>query len=414
MLQSTLFPRTGRQPPRGEASVNAQLLEQAGFIAKMMAGVYAYLPLGLRVLRQIEDVIREGMNALGAQELFLPALQPKELWDKTGRWAGLKDVMYQFRDHSNHEVGLGVTHEEVVADIVRRSVTSYKQLPIALYQIQTKFRHELRPKSGLTRGREFSMKDLYSCHTTQDDCDAFYERVKGAYTAIFQKLGLETRIVEASGGSFSKEYSHEFQVLTDGGEDHVVLCSSCSFAQNREIATAEKDASCPQCGKKTLSTARAIEVGNIFKLGTTYTRSIGALYVDAAGKQQPIVMASYGIGPSRVLGTVVELHHDDRGIVWPESVAPFSVHVIHLGTSKTKFSEAKRLANTLEREGVSVLFDDRCVSAGEKLHDADLLGIPHRVIVSDRTDGEYEYRRRDASTAKRLKLAQLKRTVRPL
>ena len=394
MRQSKLFTKTAKQPPRDETSVNAKLLEQGGFITKLMAGVYCYLPLGYRVLRRIENVIREEMNTLGGQEVFLPALQPRELWEKTGRWAGLKDVMYQFRDHAQRDVGLAITHEEVVADLVRRFVSSYKDLPIAVYQIQTKFRHELRPKSGLTRGREFSMKDLYSGHPSQEDCDAFYERAKESYRKIFRRLGLDARVVEASGGNFSKDISHEFQVFTDAGEDVVFSCSECDYAKNKEIADVGDGDHCPVCPNGTIQMHRAIEVGNIFKLGTKYSSSIGAFFTDEKGTRRPVVMASYGIGPSRVMGTIVEVSHDTNGIIWPQEVAPFTAHLVSLGKSEDVKTAAEQCEKILIQNGIETLFDDRDASPAEKLKDADLLGIPHRIIVSERTKDRYEYRKR--------------------
>lgn len=397
MRQSSLFTKTAKQAPRDETSVNAKLLEQGGFITKLMAGVYCYLPLGYRVLQNIEKIIREEMNALGAQEVFLPALQPKELWEKTNRWNGLKDVMYQFQDHSKREIGLAVTHEEVVADLVRRFVSSYKDLPVAIFQIQTKFRHELRPKSGLTRGREFSMKDLYSGHVSQQDCDEYYEKVKDAYQRTFRRLGLDSHVVEASGGDFSKEYSHEFQVFTDAGEDLVFSCAKCGFAQNKEIAKAQEGDQCPSCKHGTIETHRAIEVGNIFKLGTKYSQGIGAFFTDDQGKKQPVVMASYGIGPSRVMGTIVEVSHDEHGMIWPAAVAPFFVHLLSLGKSPESKKRAETFLLSLERKGIETLYDDRDVSPAEKLKDADLIGIPHRVVISDRTKEDCEYRQRSGS-----------------
>lgn len=395
MRQSSLFTKTAKQAPRDETSMNAKLLEQGGFITKLMAGVYCYLPLGYRVLQNIEKIIREEMNALGAQEVFLPALQPKELWEKTKRWNGLKEVMYQFQDHSKREIGLAVTHEEVVADLVRRFVSSYKDLPVAIFQIQTKFRHERRPKSGLTRGREFSMKDLYSGHVSQKDCDEYYEKVKGTYQRTFRRLGLDTRIVEASGGDFSSEYSHEFQVFTDAGEDLVFSCAKCDFAQNKEIAKAQEGDQCPSCKQGTIEAHRAIEVGNIFKLGTKYSQGIGAFFTDDQGKKQPVIMASYGIGPSRVMGTIIEVSHDEHGMIWPAAVAPFFVHLLSLGKSPESKKRAEALSLSLERKGIETLYDDRDASPAEKLKDADLLGIPHRVVISDRTKEDFEYRQRN-------------------
>ncbi|MBI4414949.1 MAG: hypothetical protein HY566_01780 [Candidatus Kerfeldbacteria bacterium] len=405
MRQSFLFPKTRKEAPRGETSANAQLLERGGFIAKLMAGVYAYLPLGLRVLKKIENIIRREMDALGAQELFLPALQSKELWDATGRWEGLSKVMYQFEDHAGRWTGLAVTHEEVAAELAHRNVKSYKDLPFALYQIQTKFRHELRAKSGLIRGREFSMKDLYSFHAREEDLAKFYDAVKESYLRIFSACGLTARIVEASGGDFSKEYSHEFQVFTDAGEDTVIYCSSCSFAQNAEIASGQKGAPCPQCHSNALSSSRAIEVGNIFKLGTRFSEPIGAHFVDGQGASSPIIMASYGIGPSRVLGTIVEVHHDEKGILWPATVSPFQLHLLALG--KDHMAHATALYDTLTRAHVDVLFDDRESSAGEKFADADLLGIHLRAVVSARTESKIEVQVRGSTKRELLTYEEL-------
>lgn len=406
MKQSQLVTTTQKHPPRDEASINAQLLEQAGFVGKLMAGVYCYLPLGLRVLKNIEVIIREEMNAIGGQELLLPALQPKELWEKSGRWQGLKDVMYQFEDQAGKQVGLAVTHEEVVAEMIRRNVTSYKDLPVAVYQIQTKFRHELRPKSGVTRGREFSMKDLYSCHARQEDCDAYYERVKEAYTKTFSRMGLDALVVEASGGSFSTEYSHEFQVLTPAGEDHIYHCDSCTFAQNKEIVKVKEGDPCPACNTGKITVSRGIEVGNIFKLGTKYTEAIGAAFLTKEGSKQPVVMASYGIGVSRVLGTIVEVHHDKAGMIWPESVAPFAAHLLVLGSNDKVLKRAASLYDSLTKQGIEVLFDDRDVSPGVKLKDADLIGIPHRLVVSERTGDKVEYRKRTAEESEVVPIAE--------
>lgn len=394
MRQSQLFTKTSRQAPAGETSVNAQLLERGGFVAKLMSGVYSYLPLGWRVLTKIANIIRQEMNAVGGQEVLFSALQPKELWDKSGRWQSLKDVMYQFEDHSGKSVGLAITHEEVVADTVRQFVKSYKDLPFALYQIQTKYRHELRPRSGLNRGREFMMKDLYSCHVSQDDCNDYYDRVKTAYTKIFDRLDLKTKIVEASGGEFTDDYSHEFQVLTDVGEDHIFWCDHCAFAQNKEITKVAAGEVCPICGKGKIKESRGIEVGNIFKLGTRFSEATGTMFADRNSKPEPVVMASYGIGVSRAMGTAVEIHHDADGIIWPESIAPYLVHLIRLGDTEAVKKQADKLYHDLTKRGVEVLYDDRETSVGEKFKDSDLIGIPHRLVVSERSGAKFEYRRR--------------------
>lgn len=400
MRQSAFFTKTSKNTSGDDVSINAQYLTRGGFITKLMAGVYSYLPLGVRVLRKIEGVIRDAMNALGGQEVFLPALQPKDVWDTTDRWKGLQDVMYQFRDHAGRDVGLAVTHEEVVATIIRQYVSSYADLPFALYQIQTKFRHEPRPKSGLLRAREFSMKDLYSCHATQGDCDLYYERVKKAYVVLFQRLGLTAHVVEATGGVFSDTFSHEFQVIAETGEDSIVLCKACGWAQNTEYAQGNAKQSCPLC-KEDLHTLNAIEVGNIFKLGTRYSEPLRATYQDAAGRVHPIVMASYGLGVSRVLGTIVEVHHDERGIIWPEAVSPFTAHMVILGKDRSIFKRAEALYKKCEQANIGVLLDDRLrATPAEKLKDADLIGIPHRLVFSERQGERMEYCHRTKKTVR--------------
>ncbi|MFA6198401.1 MAG: aminoacyl--tRNA ligase-related protein [Patescibacteria group bacterium] len=400
MRQSQLFTKTSRQAPAGETSINAQLLERAGFVTKHMAGVYNFLPLGWRVMTKIANIIREEMNAVGGQEVLFTVLQPKELWDKSGRWQGMKEVMYQFEDYSGKPVGLAVTHEEVVADTIKRFVRSYKDLPFALYQIQTKFRHELRAKSGLNRGREFLMKDMYSCHITQDDCDKYYETVMAAYTKIFDRIGLATKIVEASGGDFTDDNTHEWQVLTDVGEDHIFWCDACNFAQNKEIARVKDGDACPNCAKGKIKVSRGIEVGNIFKLGTRYSEAIGVNFADRNSKPEPVVMASYGIGVSRAMGTTVEMHHDANGMIWPESIAPFQVHLIRLGDTEAVKKQADKMYHDLNKRGVEVLYDDRETSAGEKFKDSDLIGIPHRLVVSERSGVKFEYRRRGEQSSR--------------
>ncbi|MFC1663220.1 aminoacyl--tRNA ligase-related protein [Patescibacteria group bacterium] len=390
MKQSKAFIKTLRQPPAGEKSANAKLLEQAGYISKLMAGVYTYLPLGLKVFNNISNIIRKEMYSLGAEELYMPALQPKELWNQTNRWQELSPIMYQFKDNSEHEVGLATTHEETITLIMSDKINSYKDLPFSLFQIQDKFRDEPRARSGLIRGREFSMKDLYSFHADEDDLNKFYDKSKIAYHNIFNNCGLEAIIIEASGGSFTKQYSHEFQVICESGEDKLVYCQNCKFAQNKEIS---KTTECPNCKHK-LNEYRGIEVGNIFKLGTKFSKSLNLNYSDKDGKLHPVVMASYGIGPGRVMATIVEVNHDQDGIIWPTSVAPYELHLLLLSKDKTIIKQAEELYITLS-ENHSILFDDRSVQAGVKLKDSDLIGIPHRLILSDKTTGgKLEYKKR--------------------
>ncbi len=415
MRQSHLFGKTLRDAPKDEPSANARLLEQAGYVEKLMAGVYSYLPLGLRVLKNIEQIIREEMNALGGQELLMPALHPKEIWDATGRWTlyGEEHVMYQFVDSSGRFLGLGPTHEEVVTPLAKRDVMSYRDLPFSLYQFQTKFRSELRAKSGILRGREFLMKDLYSFHATEEDLNEFYEKSKEAYRKIFDRVGIgeQTILTFASGGSFSK-YSHEFQTLTPAGEDTIYICRACKVAINDEII--KEQTTCPSCGapKEKLEVAKAIEVGNIFPMKTRYSEAVGLTYKDQAGQDHPVMMGCYGIGLGRVMGTIVEVHHDDHGIVWPSSMAPFRLHLVRLGEDDVVRAEADRLYDGLTRANIAVLYDDRDVSAGVKLNDADLLGMPVRVVVSKKTieAGAHEWKDRNKNESRPVKdiMAELK------
>jgi len=384
MRQSHLFGKTTKQIPKDEKSINAQLLIKAGFIDKLMAGVYSYLPLGFKVFKNIENIIREEMNAVGGQEILMPALQPKELWEETGRWDKM-DIMYKFKDRSGRELSLGPTHEEIITDIVRKQVKSYKDLPFALYQIQDKFRDEPRAKSGLLRGREFVMKDLYSFHRDERDLNEYYEIVKNTYLKIFKRTGLEAISVEASGGVFTKEYSHEFMVKTPAGEDITIYCEFCGFAQNKEIALVKEGDKCPECGKEILKASKTVEGGNIFKLGVKFSQDMGALFMDSDGTKKPIIMGCYGIGLGRLMGTVVEVSHDDKGIIWPKTIAPYQFHLILLGEGKALVKKAEELYNILTKENLEVLYDDRDLSAGVKLSDSDLIGIPFRLILSEKT-----------------------------
>ncbi|PJE75677.1 hypothetical protein COV04_03700 [Candidatus Uhrbacteria bacterium CG10_big_fil_rev_8_21_14_0_10_48_11] len=396
MLQSTLFGKTLREPPRDDQSTNAQLLQQAGYVDKLMAGVYSYLPLGYRVLKNIEHIIREELTEIGGQELLLPALHPKENWMVTGRWDG-PDPLYKLEDESGHAYALGSTHEEIITPLVKRDVHSYRDLPLALYQFQTKFRAELRAKSGMLRGREFIMKDLYSFHRDEADLARYYDVVKEAYVKIFKRCGIgeETVLTFASGGSFAK-YSHEFQTLTAAGEDTIYLCPTCRIAINDEIIAEQPN--CPQCkaDRGKLIEQKAIEVGNIFSLKTKYSAPFGLTFKDESGTEMPVLMGCYGIGLGRVMGTVVEVHHDDRGIAWPKAIAPYDVHVVRLGDSPSVVAAADTLYADLRKKNVSPLYDDRDLSAGIKLKDADLIGLPLRVVVSEKTmsAGKIEVKRR--------------------
>ncbi len=378
MRYSQVFPKTQKQAPSGAESVNHKLLVRAGFIDQLMAGSWTLLPLGLRVVTKINDIIREELNKTGAQEILMPLLHPKEIWNETGRWETAKEIMYQL-EKDKKEFGLSFTHEEIVVDLIRKYQIASKDFPIKIYHFSTKFRHELRAKSGILRGREFMMKDLYSAHLNEEDMLKYYHEVIDAYIKIFKRLGLEVKVVEASGGVFTDKHSHEFQVLSEVGEDTIYYCDSCDFAQNDEIAKVKEGDKCPNCKGK-IKTSKAIEVGNIFPLGTMYAEKMKAFFTNAKGQRQPLWLASYGIGPTRVLGTLVEIYNDEKGVIWPESVAPYNVHLINLGSEN-----ADTVYEKLEKEGVEVLYDDRDVSAGQKFADADLIGIPVRLVTSAKT-----------------------------
>jgi prolyl-tRNA synthetase len=396
MRYSQLFAKSIKAVPADEVSINAKYLLQAGFIDKLMSGSYSLLPMGRRVERKIEQIIREEMDKTGAQEVLMPLLHPKEIWNETGRWDYAKDIMYQFKKNER-EYALSFTHEEIVMDLIRKHTASYKDFPVKIYHFSTKFRNELRAKSGILRGREFLMKDLYSAHVSEKDLQIYYWEVADAYLKIFKRIGLNVKIVEAAGGVFTENITHEFQQLAETGEDTIYYCPSCDFAQNNEIAKVKEGEVCPKCSKGEVTIGKSIEVGNIFPLGTKYSEKMKAFFTDKDGSKKPIWFASYGIGPTRVMGTLVEVYHDDKGIIWPESVAPYQVHLIHLEGAKLDHleggrmdsfavkSKADEIYEKLKGAGIEVLYDDREVSAGEKFADADLIGIPVRLVVSAKT-----------------------------
>lgn len=372
MRYSKLFAKTSKNITADADCVNAKLLTQAGFISKEMSGVYNYLPLGLKVLQKIQNIIREEINAVDGQEILMPVLSSLENWQKTGRDKSWADVLFCLNN-----LVLNPTHEEVVTPLLQKFIFSYKDLPTAVYQIRDKFRNEPRAKSGLLRGREFNMKDLYSFHTDTADLDKYYSRVTDAYKKIFERLGLGdiTYLTFASGGTFSK-YSHEFQTLCSTGEDTIYVCEKCKMAVNQELITEQKI--CPKCNSADLIEKKSIETGNIFKLGTKYSSAFNFKYSDKDGKLQDIIMGCYGIGPSRIMGTLVEVFNDKNGIIWPESVAPYKYHLIGLDP------KAEEIYNLLNED--EILFDDRSdVSAGVKFADADLIGIPIRLVVSSKS-----------------------------
>ena len=397
MKQSQLFTKTSKSAPAEEQSTNAKFLLRAGFIHKGMAGVYAFLPLGLRVLNNIIAIIREEMNAIGGEELLLTSLQNPEPWKKTKRWDNsVVDMWFKTRLNSEAELGLANTHEEPITALMSHHISSWRDLPVYAYQFQTKFRNELRARSGLLRMREFIMKDMYSFSRSQEEHEAFYESAKAAYAKIFDRIGIgaSTLLTFASGGSFSK-YSHEFQTLCDTGEDTVYVCKDCKVAVNKEII--EEQSACPQCKNTELKEERAIEVGNIFSLGTRFSEALGLKFIDEQGTKHEVVMGSYGIGPGRVMGTAVELFHDEKGILWPSGIAPFSCHLLAFPGGE---AQAKITYEKLQQAGCTVLYDDRDVSPGEKMADADLLGMPWRLIQSGKTAEKkvVEVKKRDKET----------------
>lgn len=391
MYYSKLFPKTLKQAPSGAESINHQLLVRAGFVHQEMAGVYTYLPLGWKVLDKISDIVRDEIDKVGGQELVMPALHSAESWKKTGRYESV-DVLYKLKGAGDSDLVLGPTHEEIIYPLVAEFVSSYRDLPVSLYQIQVKFRNEPRAKAGLLRGREFLMKDLYSFHESDEDRDKYYEEVRKAYLKIFKRIGLPVIETKASGGTFSS-ISQEFQTLTPSGEDIVLICEKCSHAINKELLEG-KD--CPECGG-TIKEEKAIEVGNIFPLKRAFAETFNLTFTDKNGQETIVSAGCYGLGISRVMGALVEVFHDDKGIIWPESVAPFKVHLIGLDMGEESVKkEAERVYKLLQADGVEVLFDDReDISAGAKFADCDLIGIPYRVVVSKKTQaGKLEVKKR--------------------
>jgi prolyl-tRNA synthetase len=399
-LSQTLI-RTLKTDPADADTVNHRLLVKAGFVRQEAAGIYSYLPLGLRVLRKIEAVVRAGMNELGSEEILMPILHPAAPWKTTGGWDTI-DVLFKLVSRTGHEYALGQSEEEIVTPLVMANIRSYKDLPASVYQIHWKYRDELRAKSGLMRGREFFMKDMYSFHADQEDFDRYYDLAKQKYIEIYNRLGLTAKVTEASGGAFTEKVSYEFEVLTDAGEDVIYYCENCDFCVEDEIAKVKPGETCPRCGKAKLKEAKASEVGNVFDLGQKFTKAFDLGYVDEHDQKQYAIMGCYGIGISRLMGVIVEKYHDDRGIIWPEAVAPFAVHIVRLGEDAQVVKAADKLYADLTKQGIEVLYDDRDESAGTKFADADLMGIPLRLTLSPKTleQESVEVKRRDEKESK--------------
>lgn len=408
MRVSHLFTKTSKTAPSDEVAKNAQLLIRAGFVYKVMAGVYAYTPLGLKVLENIKTIVREEMNAIDGQELIMTNLQPKELWETTTRWSDdVVDVWFKTKLKDETELGLAWSHEEAILDMMRQFVKSYKDLPTSVYQFQTKLRNELRAKSGIMRGREFVMKDMYSLHATAEDLEEYYNKVMEAYKRVYDRLGLgkDTYVTFASGGAFTK-FSHEFQTVCDAGEDILYVHRERNIAVNEEVL----DDAVKELGinKDELERVKSAEVGNIFNFGTEKAEQMNVKFTAQDGKEYPIYLASYGIGITRVMGVIVEKFADEKGIVWPESVAPAKVYLVRIG-GEVAVKHADELYDELTAKGIQVLYDDRDERPGTKFADSELMGIPHRVTVSDRLieAGNYEYTPRMSGLSEVLTREQL-------
>jgi len=411
MKQSQLFTKTIKEVPRDEESINAQLLIRAGFIHKEMAGVYTILPLGLRVLRKIEDIVRNEMNKIGGQELYPAALQDKTIWEKTNRWDDkIVDNWFKTKLKSGQEIGLGYTHETPLTKLMIKYVSSYNNLPVYLYEICSMFRNEMRAKSGLLRGREYYWKALYSFSKDEQEHNKFYEKMKGVYTNIFKKVGLgsKTYMTFASGGTFSK-YSHEFQTLCKAGEDIIYLDKEKKLAINKEVYS---DEIIKELGlkKENLIEEKTIEVGNIFSLGYGFSEPLELKYRNQNGEEKLVYMGSYGIGITRLIGTIVEVYNDEKGMIWPKEVAPFQVHLIQVGNNRKIKKIAEKLYQDLQGKKIEILYDNReDKSPGEKFVEADLIGIPLRIVISERTIREscVEIKRRDKKKVQLVKINHL-------
>ncbi|MBU0479180.1 proline--tRNA ligase [bacterium] len=390
-----------------EAEISShKLMLRAGLIKKLAAGIYIFMPLGLKVLRKIENIVREEMDASGALELLMPTLQPEQLWQESGRWNKMGKEMMKVQDRHKRQFGLGPTHEEIVTDIIRKEVKSYRQLPVTLYQIQTKFRDEIRPRFGVIRAREFIMKDAYSFDRDIEGLNKNYKKMYDVYCKIFDRCALKYQIVEAESGIMGGDVSHEFMALADAGEDAIVICQSCGYSASMEKAEGDK---CPQCAKQ-MKTNRGIELGHIFKLGTKYSKSMEAKFLDKHGKEKTIVMGCYGIGISRIIAAVIEQNNDEHGIIWPKSIAPYQVEVLPLNVNDNETMQiAENIYKILLSKKIEVIIDDRDERPGIKFKDADLIGIPVRITISAQKakDNVVEIHKRDTGENKLVNIDDL-------
>lgn len=411
MKQSKLFYRAKKEVAKTTKTHSHQLLIRADFVDQLASGVYSFLPLGYKVLKKIETIIREEMEKIGGQELFLPTLQPKEIWEKTGRWESMTPPLFKLKDRHKKEFALGPTHEEVITNLAKGRIISYKDLPIYLFQIQNKFRNELRSTGGLLRTREFLMKDLYSFHCNRDDLVKYFQKVLMAYDKIFRRCSLMAIKSEASGEAFTEKEAttYEFQIPAAIGEDKIVFCKKCKFARNYDLIRGKKARICPNCKGK-LEKINTIEVGHCFQLEEKYSRALNFYFFDKDGKRKLVTMGCYGIGLGRLMDAIVQIHHDVNGIIWPIEVAPFLVHVLLLGGDNKVKKAGLKLYQEIQSKNIEVLLDDREeISPGEKFAEADLIGIPYRVVISPRTLKRNcgEIKRREKREAKLVKLHKL-------
>jgi prolyl-tRNA synthetase len=397
MRVSKLFTKTSKTAPADEVAKNAQLLIRAGYVHKEMAGVYAYLPLGIRVLENIKQIVREEMNSLDSQELIMTGLQRKDVWESTGRWDDkVVDVWFKSKLQDGTDVGFGWSHEEPIVEMLKHHIESYKDLPMSVYQFQTKLRNELRAKSGIMRGREFVMKDMYSCAVDAEQHETFYQATIEAYKRVYDRLGIgdDTYVTFASGGAFT-QFSHEFQTICDAGEDIIYLHREKNIALNEEVMD---DDNLARLGLKReeLEAVKTAEVGNIFNFGTQKSESMDFAFTNEKGERQYVHLGSYGIGITRIMGVIAEKSSDAKGLVWPDNIAPYRVYIVQIGDDQEVVSAAEELYEYLQDSDISVLYDDRNARPGEKFADADLLGIPHRVVISAKTveQGVFEYKKR--------------------
>jgi prolyl-tRNA synthetase len=408
MLQSQLFSKIKKESPQEAEIVSHQLLVKADFIDQLASGVYSFLPLGKKVHDKIENIIREEMINIGAQEVYLPVLIPKRLWQITGRWEKIDPPLFKLKDRHGKEFGLGPTHEEVMTELARTRIKSYKDLPLALFQIQSKFRNEMRPTGGLLRVREFIMKDLYSFHQTKEESLSFYREVKKAYFRIFKRCGFEKALcVEAEPGTIGGELSHEFMVLAETGEDSILICQKCGLVAKKMEKIGAKNI-CSKC-LGNLVKKNCIEIGHIFYLGEKYSKDIEANFVNKKGQKKKIIMGCYGIGIGRLMASIVEVFHDERGIIWPMEVAPFQIHLISLLPNEKK-DLGEKIYRDFEKRGVDILYDDRDdKTVGEKFAEADLIGIPYRLVISEKTlrKDSVEIKKRSEKKIKLIKIKNL-------